>query len=220
VSLTSTDMFFLAAALVSLPASAFGCENLAPTVFVLSIDEKPITTQHDLSLATLSALYARVGHRPVHPILGFYVQTTAVMSSQARIMTPEAPSTGGQASCPYLEIRSELVAKDRRIEIASDLSRTPCLLRAATSHYEHHAAAASRALRRYAIDLSTKLGPEVDHFIGDRADQDRTIDDKLQSFVDDLLTQSLSSFPAFLVTAQKEVDTPEEVRNLGPCQET
>jgi len=75
-------------------------------------------------------------------------------------------------------------------------------------------------LRRYAIELSTKLGLEVDHYIGDRANQDRTIDDELRSFVDDLLAQSPSSLPAFLVTAQEEVDSPEEVQSLGPCQET
>lgn len=220
MSLVTANTFLIAAALLGLPAGASGCESLAPTVFVFGIDEQPITTQRDLSLATLSALSARVGHRPVHPILGFYVQTTAVMSSQVRIVTPEAPSTGRQASCPYLEVSSELVATDRRIEIASDLSRTPCLLRAATAHYERHAAAASQALRRYAIDLPTKLGPEVDRFISSRADQDRTMDDKLRSFVDDLLTRSLASFPAFLVTAQEEVDSPEEVQSLSPCEDT
>lgn len=75
----------LVAALASLSTNAFGCERMPPTVFVLGIDEQPVTTHHDLSLATLNDLSRQAGRRPVHPIPGFYSQTVAVLSARVSL---------------------------------------------------------------------------------------------------------------------------------------
>lgn len=212
-------LLLLVGVLASAPAGAFSCEGLAPTVFVVSIREQPIIMQQNLSLATLNALSARAQHRSAHAALGFYAGTVGFAPLRMTVLPGQPVAAHRRVACPHLEVRSELVAVERRIAIASDLLRMPCLHRAATAHYQRHAEAASRALRRFAAGLPAALGPEVDRFIRSSHVPLRTPDDGLHAFIIDLLTRSMATFSESLPAVQDDVDSPAEVRSLAPCDD-
>lgn len=128
------------------------CDGFAPTRLVVSVGEQPLTRRRDLSLATLRALSEQARHRPNHAILGFYAGSIGFVPPEFEVLTEAPAGVSRGVPCPHLEVRSELVAIDRQVAIASDLRRSPCLLRAAIAHYERHAEIASRALHRFAAD--------------------------------------------------------------------
>jgi len=97
------------------------CGELAPTTLVVGVREQPLTIRRDLSLATLRELSKQVQHRSAHATLGFYAGSVGFLPTEVEILTGQPVGTGRSVSCPHLEIRSELVAVDRQIAIASDL---------------------------------------------------------------------------------------------------
>lgn len=205
----------------SRPASSFmradGCDGLVPTRLVIGVREQPLTVRHDLSLAMLKALSVQARHRSRHPTMGFYAGSVGFVSPEIEILVGTPSSRNRRVPCPHLEIRSELVAIDRQIAIASDLRNSPCLLRAATAHYERHADTASRALHRFAAELPMTLGPEIDHYVRSRPSPPGAGDDQLLGVVEGLLTRSVATFTARLALLQEAADTPDEVRSLAPC---
>lgn len=195
------------------------CDGLAPTRLVVSVGEQPLTRRRDLSLAMLGALSEQARHRPNHAILGFYAESVGFVSPEFEVLTEAPAGVSRGAPCPHLEIRSELVAVARQIAIASDLRRSPCLLRAATAHYERHAEIASRALHRFAAELPATLGPEIDRYVRSRPSPPAPDDDQLRGVVEGLLTLSVARFTARLAVIQEAADTPDEVRSLAPCDD-
>lgn len=128
------------------PASSMrtaSCDRPVPTVLDIGVREQPLTIRWDLSLATLKKLSKQAQHRPVHAILGFYAENVGFTSPEIEVLTGTPSRAGLGIPCPHLAIRSEMVAVDRQIAIASDLRSSPWLLRAATAHYERHANVAS-----------------------------------------------------------------------------
>jgi len=195
------------------------CDGLAPTRLVVSVREQPLTRRRDLSLAMLGALSEQARHRPNHAILGFYAGSVGFVPPEFGILTEAPAGVSRGVPCPHLEVRSELVAIDRQVVIASDLRRSPCLLRAATAHYERHAEIASRALHRFAAELPATLGPEIDRYVRIRPLLPQAGNDQLRSIVEGLLTRSVTEFTARMAMLQEAADTPDEVRNLAPCDD-
>jgi len=181
--------------------------------------EEPLTIRRDLSLATLRELSKQVQHRSAHATLGFYAGSVGFLPTEVEILTGQPVGRGRSVSCPHLEIRSELVAVDRQIAIASDLRSSPCLLRAATAHYERQADIASRALDGFAAELPTTLGPEIDRYVRSRPSPPGPGDDQLRGGVEGLLTRSVAGITARLAVIQEAADTPDEVRSLVPCDD-
>ncbi len=196
---------------------AASCGELAPTTLVVGVREQPLTIRQDLSLATLRELSKQVEHRSAHATLGFYAGSVGFLPTEVKVLTGRPVGTGRSVSCPHLEIRSELVAVDRQIAVASDLRSSPCLLRAATAHYERHADAASRALHRFAAELPTMLGLEIDRYVRSRPSPPGPGDDQLRGIFEGLLTRSVARFMVRLALIQEAADTPDEVRSLAPC---
>ena len=182
--------------------------------------EQPLTIRRDLSLATLKDMSRQVQHRSAHAALGFYTGSVGFLPPEIEVRTGRPVGTGRSVSCSHLEIRTELVALDRQIAVASDLRGSPCRLRAATAHYERHAEVASQALRRFAAELPMTLGPEVDRYVRSRSPPPPLGDDRLRGVVEDLLTRSVARFTANLAVLQEAADTPDEVRSLVPCDDT
>lgn len=198
---------------------AVGCEGLAPARLVIGVREQPITRRSDLSLAMLEALSAQAPHRSVHAALGFYAGSIGFLPPEIRILGGSPVGSGRSVPCPFLEIRSELVAVDRQIAIAGELRSNPCRLRAATAHYERHADIASRALHHFAAELPMTLGPEIDRYVRSRPFLPGAGDDQLRGVVEGLLTRSVAEFMARLAAIQEAADTPDEVRSLAPCSD-
>ncbi len=198
---------------------AVSCGELAPTTLVVGVREQPLTIRRDLSLATLRNLSKQVQRRSAHATLGFYAGSVGFLPTEVEILTGQPVGTGQSVSCPHLEIRSELVAVDRQIAIAIDLRSSPCLLRAATAHYERHAEIASRALHGYAAELPATLGPEIDRYVHSRPSPHGPRDDQLRGVVEGLLTRSVARFTARMAVIQEAADTPDEVRSLAPCDD-
>jgi len=195
---------------------AASCGELAPTTLVIGVSEQPLTIRGDLSLARLRELSKQVQHRSAHATLGFYAGRVGLLPMEVEVLTGQPVGTGRGVTCPHLEIRSELVAVDRQIAVASDLRSSPCLLRAATAHYERHADTASQALHSFAADLSTTLGPEIDRYVRSRPSPPGPGDDQLRGVVEGLLTRSVARFTARMAVIQEAADTPDEVRSLAP----
>lgn len=198
---------------------AASCGELAPTTLVVDVREQPLTIRRDLSLATLRELSKQVQHRSAHATLGFYVGSVGFLPVEVELLTGQPVGTVRSVSCPHLEIRSELVAVDRQIAIASDLRSSPCLLRAATAHYERHADIASRALHGYAAELPATLGPEIDRYVRKQPAPPGPGNDQLRGVVVGLLTRSVARFTARLAVIQEAADTPDEVQSLAPCDD-
>lgn len=191
-----------------------------PTAFKIDVREAPIVMHGELGLAELKAMSAQLRRSPPHEVLGFYVGTVGYALEAIEVVT--WPSAGSaDPACPRLEIQAELVVVDRRIAVASDLSTTPCRLRAAVEHYRRHAAAASRALHQFATELPRVLGPEVDRYLRSRPGAPQPDDADVRRYVGGLLDHAVEVFSASLGKVQADVDTPDEVRKLSaPCGNT
>jgi len=199
--------------------SVASCDGLAPTTLDIGVREQPLTIRRDLGLARLNELSKQARHRSVHAILGFYAGSVGFTAPDIGVLARTSSRADLGATCPHLEIKSEVVAVDRQIAIASELHSSPCRLRAATAHYERHAAIASRALHRFAAELPTKLGPEVDRYVHSQPSPPGAGDNQLRDLVEELLTRSVAEFAAQLAVLQQEADTPDEVRRLAPCDD-
>ena len=198
---------------------AASCDGPAPTTLDIGVREQPLTVRRDLSLATLEKLSKQAQHRSAHATMGFYAGSVGFTPPEIGALTGMPSRAGLGKSCPHLAIRSELVAMDRQIASASDLRNSPCLLRAATAHYERHADTASRTLHRFAAELPITLGSEIDRYVSSRPSPPEAGNDQLRSFVEGLLTRSVAEFAARLVVLQEAADTPDEVRSLAPCDD-
>jgi len=198
---------------------AASCGDPVRTALIIEVREQPLTVRRDLSLAMLEALSAQAQQRSQHPTLGFYAGSVGFVPPEIEILVGTPSSRNRRVPCPHLRIRSELVAIDRQVAIASDLLRTPCLLRAATAHYERHADVASRALHRFAAELPMTLGPEIDRYVRSRPYPPEAEDDQLRGFTEGLLVRSVAEFTTRLAVTQEATDTPTEVRSLAPCND-
>ena len=200
------------------PAAEAACSSASVVLAEIAVREAPLVTQRTLTLADLRAMAAQLGRRVVHPVLGLYSGTIGYAVRDVEV-TVSPPAAQRDAMCPGVHIRADLIVADRRIVVASDLSSTPCLLKAALDHYRRHASAAQVALQRFASALPGAIGPEVDRHMRERSNMPRDGGQDLRDYVGALLDRAVADFTASLAEVQAEVDSPEEVRRLTtPCE--
>lgn len=206
-------MIAMAGVLLATRAIAAPCGTLEVSIEV-DVQEAPIAMVRDVTLADLRAMSARLQRVPAHAVLGFYAG--AVGYAVRSLEIGGAGSTEGTA-CPGFRLEADLVAVDRRIDIAKDLTRSPCRLRGAVEHYRHHANAASLALHRFAVGLPSKLGPEIREHIRSQPGTSQ----ELRLYVDTLLDAAVDSFTNSLAEVHEKVDAGNEIQRLSaPCDET
>ena len=187
----------------------------APNTSVeVGVQEAPIVMSRDFTLADLKAMSAQLRTSPAHPVLGFYAGTVGYALQSIEVLDAQSAT---RPACPGFRLAANIVVTDRRIEIANDLAGPPCQLKAAVEHYQHHAAAASTALHRFASELPAKLGPEIEQRIRLQPGTPQ----QLRNYIDALLSDAIDSFVASLSQVQQDVDTESETRQLStPCDET
>jgi len=198
-------------------ARAAACDR-GPTIAIeVGVGEAPVILHEDISLSELQEMSAQLRRPPAHPVLGFYAGTIGYALRHIDFLTEATPTVNARP-CPQLDIRAELVAVDRRIVVASDLSAVPCRLRAAIKHYRHHAAAASLALHQLAAGLPSRLGSEIDWYLRSHPGSSPADQLDLRQYVDGLLDQAVKTFSASLADIQDSVDSVDEIRSLSaPC---
>lgn len=203
-------------------AEAATCEQPPAVAIEVDVREAPVITLDNLSISDLQGMSAQLKHRSTHPVLGFYTGTVGYALPRVDVLS-NAPPTPDVKPCSQLVIQAELIAVDRRIAVASDLSAVSCRLRAAAEHYRDHAAAASVALHRFASELPHKLGPEVNQYLRDHdhAGLSQAQLPDLRQYVSRLLEHAVATFSGSLADVQASVDTPMEVRRLlASCGDT
>lgn len=175
----------VAAAMMASAANA-ACDGLTQVAIEVTVREAPLSISEDLSLSELSEMAARSRQPFIHPILGFYSGSIGYVLQRMAIRA--APSRAdGRQPCPRIETQAELVAVDRRVAIAGELSSAPCRFQAAVAHYGRHAAAASLALHQFAAELPPMLGAEIDRYVRSRPAWPQAQDSGLRRYVGDLL---------------------------------
>ncbi len=200
-------------------ASAATCERLPSAAFKVSVREAPVIVREDFSLSELNEMSAQLRRPPAHPVYGFYAATVGYALPRMKI-PGERPATGNRV-CPQFSIAAELVAVDRRIEVAKDLSIVPCRLQAAIVHYQHHATAASLALHRFALELPRTLAPNIYRYMQDHPKSSQVSKVALKKYVENRLSHAVKAFSASLVEVQAEVDSSSEITTLlVPCDNT
>ena len=211
---------FIVIVMAGLEARAAACDRGAAITVEVGVGEAPLILHEDISRSELQEMSAQLRRPPVHPVLGFYAGTIGYALRRMDVLA-EAPPTMDARSCPQLDVQAELVAIDRRIVVASDLSAVPCRLRAAIEHYRHHAAAASLALHQFASGLPSKLKSELDRYVRSHPGSFPADQFNLRQYVDGLLEHAVKTFSASLADIQANVDSPDEIRALSvPCGDT
>lgn len=210
----------LAAAAPGVTAEAAGCGSRGPASVEVAVREAPLSVRTDFSLAELGGMSVQLSREVRHPVLGLYSMSVGYMLRRVAVDALPPSRTGGPP-CLHVVVQAELVATDQRIEVGRDLLGDPCRLRAAIAHYGHHAAAASRALERFAAQLPHGLEPQMDRYVAGHSVRPGAEDAALRSYVGDLLDQAVGTFIASLLDVQSDVDTAEEARILAmPCSDT
>lgn len=210
----------LATAVVASTANAAAFGGLTQAAIEVAVREAPLSINEDLSLAELRAMAAQSSQPFIHPVLGFYSGSVGYVLQRMEVRA-EPSQADGKPPCPRVETQAELVAVDRRVEIASDLSGAPCRFRAAVAHYGRHAAAASFALHQFAAELPRTLGPEIDRYVRSRPAWSQAQESDLRRHVGELLDHAVETFTASLVNIQAGVDSLDEIRRLTvPCGDT
>lgn len=211
---------FIAIVMAVSGARAAACDRGPAITVEVGVSEVPVILHEDISLAELQEMSAQLRRPPIHPVLGFYAGTIGYALRRMDVLT-EATPTMDARSCPQLDVRAELVAVDRRIVVASDLSDVPCRLRAAIEHYQHHAVAASLALHQFASGLPSKLEAELDRYVRSHPSSFPADRLNLRQYVDGLLEHAVKTFSASLADIQANVDSPDEIRTLSAlCGDT
>lgn len=213
--------FVLTAVVMAVSGARAATCDRGPTVAIeVGVREAPIILNEDLSLSELQEMSAQLKHPPPHPVLGFYVGTIGYALLRMDALSDAAPTLDARP-CPQLDVRAELVAIDRRIVVASDLSAVPCRRRAAIEHYQHHAAAASLALHQLASGLPSRLESEIGRHVRRHPALSQADQLDLRQYVDDLLERAVKTFSASMADVQASVDSPDEIRSLSaPCGDT
>jgi hypothetical protein len=211
---TKAAMLLTVAMFVAPQAIAGTCDTSSTASVEVDVQEAPITLVHDLKLADLRALSARIGRPPAHAVLGYYAGTVGYTVRSIELQNTRAPD--GQM-CIGLRFDAALIAVDRRIAVANDLEGSPCRVRAVIDHYRHHAAAASLALQSFASKLPAELEAEIKQHIRSRPGAP----EELRQFIDGLLDGAVERFTTSLAEVQQGVDTESEIRRLStPCDQT
>ena len=202
-----TAMIVAAATLITTGASAGPCAGQPSISVEVNVQEAPITIVQDIPLESMRAVSAQLPQQPAHPVLGFYAGTIGYVLRAYEI-------SSDSSACPGFSLKADLVAVDRRIAVASDLVGSHCRFKAALDHYQHHAAAASLALHRFASELPAKLSPEIEEYIQAR----QLTSGEARHYADTLLDTAVGNLSASLPQVQKNVDTKDEIQRLSaPC---
>jgi hypothetical protein len=201
-------------------ARAATCDRDPAVAVEVGVREAPIILHDDLSLSDLREMSARLRRPPAHPVLGFYAGTIGYALLRMDLLSEASPTLDARP-CPLLGVRAELVAVDRRIVVASDLSAAPCRRRAAIEHYQHHAAAASLALHQLASGLPGRLESEIDRYVRRHPALSQADRLDLHQYVDGLLERAVKTLSASMADIQASVDSVDEIRSLSaPCGDT
>lgn len=201
-------------------AEAATCKRRPAVAIEVGVREAPIIALDDLSLSDLQEMSAQSKRRPTHPVLGFYTGTVGYALRRVDIIS-EASPTPDARPCPQLDIQAELVAVDRRIAVANELSAVPCRLWAVAEHYRHHAAAASLALHQFASRLSRQLELEINQYLRRHAGLSQARLPVLRQHVNSVLDHAVAAFSGALGGVQASVDTPQEIQSLSAsCSDT
>jgi len=220
VNLAQAALVLIAVAVALPGAEAATCERRPAVAVEVGVREAPIIALDDLSLSDLQEMSAQSKRRPAHPVLGFYTGTVGYALRRVDIIS-EALLTPGARPCPQLDIQAELVAVDRRIAVANDLSAVPCRLWAAAEHYQHHAAAASLALHQFASKFSRQLELEMNQYLRHHAGMSQAQLPVLRQYVSSFLDRAVATFSGALVGIQASVDTHQEIQSLSAsCSDT
>jgi len=214
VNLARTALVSIAVVVAVPGAKAAPCERRPAVAVEVGIREAPIIALDDLSLSDLQEMSAQSRRRPAHPVLGFYTGTVGYALRRVDIVSKASPTPDARP-CPQLDVQAELVAVDRRIAVANELSAVPCRLWAATEHYRHHAAAASLALHQFAAKLSRQLELEMNQYLRRHADFSQAQLPALRQHVSSVLDHAVETFSGALVGVQASVDTPKEIHSLS-----
>lgn len=209
-------LVLMPACIAASEAFAAPCDRQKPaTAIEIDVQEAPVAIHGEFSLAELEAMADQFRRPAAHPVLGFYAGTVGYTLRSLSIQ--DASSRTDSETCPRLSVEASLVAVDRRIAVARDLSAFPCRFRIAMEHYRHHTAAASLALDRFASELPGRLGPEIQRYA-------QTHSGSLQEIhlhVEGLLDGAVKAFSASLAQVQADVDSVDEVQKLSaPCSDT
>lgn len=120
------------------------CADPANVTVQMSMQSAALPVHTDFSAAELRAM-APGNHR--HDPLGFYRNAVGYrLAVNVR-----------EGECPTVVVDAQLVETQRDIQIASDLLKSPCLMRIAVQHYRRHAEAADQPLLDMAHDLPNAL---------------------------------------------------------------
>lgn len=210
----------LAAVVAASAANAAACDRLTQAAVEVTVHEAPLSINEALSLAELRAMAAQSSQPFIHPVLGFYSGSVGYVLQRMDVRAGPSQADG-KRPCPRVETQAELVAIDRRVVIARDLSGVPCRFQAAVAHYGRHAAVASLALHQFAAELPRALGAEIDRYVRSRPAWSQAQEADLRRYVGDLLDHAVETFTASLVNVQAGVDSPGEIRGLTvPCGDT
>ncbi len=197
---------------VSPPARAGACSAV-----LVGVVETPIVMHNELRLADLRAMSAQLGRPTAHPVLGFYAGDVGYSLLSVEI----AGTDGDGGACPHLAVRARLVALNRRVAVASDLSTTPCRHQAAVDHYQKHATAASSALHRLVSELPRGLTADLDSYLHNRPFPREANDPGLRAFLSSRLDHAVETFTVTLGRVHDDVDSSDEVRALfAPCNDS
>ena len=164
VNLAQAALVLMTDAVAVPGAEASTCDRRPAVAVGVGVREAPVIALDDLSLSGLQEVSAQSKRHPAHPVLGFYTGTIGCALRHVDIIS-EASPTPDVRPCPQLDIQAELVAVDRCIAVANDLSAVPCRLWAVAEHYRHHAAAASLALHQFASEFSRQLELEINQYL-------------------------------------------------------
>lgn len=201
-------------------AQAATCGRRPAITVQVDVHEVPIITHDNFSLSELQRMAAHTRRPPAHPVLGFYTGTIGYTLQRTDVVN-EASPTLDAGPCPRLDVQAGLVAVDRRIAVARDLSAVPCRLRAATEHYRRHAAAASLALHRFAAELPRKLESEMGQYVLSHPGLSQAQQPDVRHYVESLLDHAIKTLSVSLIEIQASVDTPSEIRRLSTsCGDT
>lgn len=186
----------------SAPAHA-GCGRPELTVRI-EASAGPLALKEDYSAQELRNLAGDMAQAPPHPILGFYIASTGYQLTVG-------PRSG--RPCDGFEVAVRLVSTGRMIEIASDLQRTPCKLKAALDHYHRHEAAQIKAL----AEATGKLQSTLQVYLDGHGETDQI---KIKSSVSGFMTRWLNQYESGVRALRNAVDTPGEVSALMHACET
>ena len=189
-------------------AIADPCENQEKTAVEVTVLEAPIVFMQDITRADLEAMSARLKRQPAHQVLGFYA---GIVGYKVDSLNVNGLQSANGPACLMVQLKAELVVVDRRIAVASDLNGSPCQLRAALEHYQHHAATASLALHRFAADLQGELRSEIDV----RTRYQAGTAAEFRQYIDKFLDDEVDTFSDSLLQVQKDTDTESEIRGLA-----